>query len=49
MAVIFALSAHDPEFDAQMSIADEIMSENDALLRKLPSVEQVKRHCAAYS
>lgn len=30
-----ALSAHDPEFEAQMALAEEIMSENDVLLRKL--------------
>ena len=30
-----ALSAHDPEFEAQMALAEEIMSENDVLIRKL--------------
>ena len=30
-----ALTTHDPEFDAQMAIAEEIMSDNDVLLRKL--------------
>lgn len=30
-----ALTAHDPEFEAQMAIAEEIMSENKALLSKL--------------
>ena len=30
-----ALTVHDPEFDAQMAIAEEIMSENVVLLRKL--------------
>ena len=30
-----ALTAHDPEFEAQMALAEEIMSENDVLLRKL--------------
>ena len=32
-----ALTAHDPEFEAQMALAEEIMSENDVLLRKLAS------------
>ena len=30
-----ALTAYDPEFDAQMAIAEDIMVENDALLEKL--------------
>ena len=30
-----ALTTHDPEFDAQMAIAEEIMCDNDVLLRKL--------------
>ena len=30
-----ALAAYDPEFDAQMAIAEDIMVENDALLEKL--------------
>ena len=30
-----ALTAYDPEFDAQMAIAEDIMAENDALLEKL--------------
>ena len=30
-----ALNVHDPEFEAQMALAEEIMSENDVLLRKL--------------
>lgn len=30
-----ALSAHDPEFEAQMALAEEILSENDVLLPKL--------------
>ena len=30
-----ALTAYDPEFEAQMALAEEIMSENDVLLRKL--------------
>ena len=29
------LTPYDSEFDAQMALAEEIMSENDALLRKL--------------
>ena len=32
-----ALTAHDPEFEAQMALAEEIMSEKDVLLRKLAS------------
>lgn len=30
-----ALTAHDPEFEAQMELAEEIMSRNVVLLRKL--------------
>lgn len=30
-----ALTAHDPEFEAQMALAEGIISENDVLLRKL--------------
>ena len=30
-----ALTAHDPELEAQMVLAEEIMSENDVFLRKL--------------
>ena len=30
-----ALTAYDPEIEAQMEIAEDIMRENEALLRKL--------------
>ena len=30
-----ALTAHDPEIEAQMEIAEDIMIENEALLSKL--------------
>ena len=30
-----ALTVHDPGFEAQMALAEEIMIENEALLRKL--------------
>lgn len=32
-----ALTAHDPEIETQMALAEEIMSDTDVLLRKLAS------------